>query len=144
MSKTIELSSLSFEGMAYEKNIKLHYDIKENITFLYDENNIKQLVEILLDNAIKHFVKNSKINIKLDSDNKCITLIVQNKGEGIPKGEEERIFERFYRVDKSRNRSEGRYGLGLAIAKNIVLNHNDKISASSSEGITTFKVLFKR
>ena len=144
LSKTIELSLLSFEGMAYEKNIKLHYDIKENITFLYDENNIKQLVEILLDNAIKHSVKSSKINIKLDSDNKYITLIVQNKGEGIPKGEEEKIFERFYRVDKSRNRSEGRYGLGLAIAKNIVLNHNGKISASSSDGITTFKVLFKR
>lgn len=144
LSKTIELSLLSFEGMAYEKNIKLHYDIKENITFLYDENNIKQLVEILLDNAIKHSVKNSKINIKLDSDNKYITLIIQNKGEGIPKGEEEKIFERFYRVDKSRNRSEGRYGLGLAIAKNIVLNHNGKISASSSDGITTFKVLFKK
>lgn len=70
--------------------------------------------------------------------------IVENEGEAIPKGEEEKIFERFYRVDKARSRKDNRYGLGLAIAKNIVLLHKGKIKASSMDGITTFQVKFKK
>lgn len=75
-------------------------------------------------------------------ENKKIFLTVTNRGEEIPKGEEEKIFERFYRIDKSRNRSEGRYGLGLAIAKSIVEQHKGQISASSANGRTTFCVRF--
>ena len=70
--------------------------------------------------------------------------IVEDEGEAIPKGEEEKIFERFYRVDKARSRKDNRYGLGLAIAKNIVLLHKGKIKASSMDGITTFQVKFKK
>lgn len=144
LSKVVELSTLTFEGKAFESNIKIDYDINPNIKMKMSENSIKQLVEILLDNAVKHSKEKSTINISLKEDNNLIELLVQNKGEAIPKGEEEKIFERFYRVDKSRNRDSNRYGLGLAIAKNIVLNHNGKISAYSSDGTTTFKILFKK
>ena len=144
LSKIIELSVLTFEGKAFEKNIKLNYDIKENINYKINSNDIKQLIEILLDNAIKHSDKNEVININLFETNNQIILNVSNKGEEIPNGSEEKIFERFYRVDKSRNRDENRYGLGLAIAKNIVTNHNGMISAKSKDGITTFKVIFKK
>lgn len=144
LSKIIELSVLTFEGKAFEKNIKLNYDIKENINYKINSNDIKQLIEILLDNAIKHSDKNEVININLLETNNQIILNVSNKGEEIPNGSEEKIFERFYRVDKSRNRDENRYGLGLAIAKNIVTNHNGTISAKSKDGITTFKVIFKK
>lgn len=144
LSKIIELSLLTFEGIAYEKKIKIDYNIKDNIKMSLNENNIKELMEILLDNAIKHSKENSKITVSLKEDNKNIELLVTNEGEGIPEGEEEKIFERFYRSDKSRNRRESRYGLGLAIAKNIVTNHNGIISAKSKEGHTTFKVLFKK
>ena len=82
--------------------------------------------------------------MQLNSDKSSIYLSITNKGEPIPQGEEEKIFERFYRVDVSRNRNENRYGLGLAIAKNIVLKHNGLISANSNNGYTTFKIIFKK
>ena len=143
LSKIVELSLLTFEGRAYEKDIKLNYDIEDNIFMLMDEDSIKELVEILLDNAIKHSKKKGIINISLKKDGQII-LLVENEGEAIPKGEEEKIFERFYRVDKARSRKDNRYGLGLAIAKNIVLLHKGKIKASSMDGITTFQVTFKK
>ena len=143
LSKAVELSLLTFEGRAFEKDIKLSYEIEDNINILMDEDSIKELVEILLDNAIKHSKKNGNIKVSLKKDSQ-VTLLVQNEGEPIPKGEEEKIFERFYRVDKSRNRKDNRYGLGLAIAKNIVLSHKGKIKASSLDGITTFQVTFKK
>lgn len=144
LSKAVELSVLTFEGRAFESNVKLEYNIPENIKMKMDENSIKQLIEILLDNAIKHAEKGSIINVNLLEENNSITILAKNKGEEIPKGEEEKIFERFYRKDKSRNRNDNRYGLGLAIAKNIVTNHNGKISAFSKDGITTFKILLKK
>lgn len=144
LSKVVELSVLTFEGKAYEKKIKLEYNIEENIITKFDENNIRQLVEILLDNAIEHSKKENTVYLSLCITDGHIKLEVTNEGSEIPKGEEEKIFERFYRVDKSRNRKTSRYGLGLAIAKNIVLNHNGEITASSKDNATTFKVLLKK
>lgn len=143
LSKIVELSLLTFEGRAYEKDIKFNYDIEDNIFMLMDEDSIKELVEILLDNAIKHSKKKGTINLSLKKGGQII-LLVENEGKAIPKGEEEKIFERFYRVDKARSRKDNRYGLGLAIAKNIVLLHKGKIKASSMDGITTFQVTFKK
>lgn len=143
LSKIVELSLLTFEGRAYEKDIKFNYDIEDNIFMLMDEDSIKELVEILLDNAIKHSKKKGTINLSLKKDEQII-LLVENEGEAIPKGEEEKIFKRFYRVDKARSGKDNRYGLGLAIAKNIVLLHKGKIKASSMDGITTFQVKFKK
>ena len=144
LSEIVELSLLAFEGRAYEENVKLKYDVQSNIYMSLDENSIKQLVEILLDNAIKHSLKGKIVNVILKVAGNDITLLVSNKGDTIPKEEEEKIFDRFYKIDKSRNRKKGTYGLGLAIAKNIVINHNGVISASSNHSITTFKVLFKK
>jgi len=144
LSKTIELSVLTFEGKAYEQKIKLKYNIERKIEMLYDENSIRELVEILLDNALKHSKIKKTINISLKEVSNHIEFTVTNEGDPIPPGEEEKIFERFYRVDKSRNRKENRYGLGLAIAKNIVTNHNGKITAQSENNLTTFKVQFKK
>lgn len=142
LSKLVEKSALTFESVMFEKGVTLSDNIQDNIMFNMNEYKIQQLVTILLDNAVKHSEKGSGILVELKQD-KDIILSVTNKGEGIPAGDEEKIFERFYRADESRNRNENRYGLGLAIAKNIVLSHNGTISAKSENGYTTFKAVFK-
>ena len=143
LSKLVEKSILPFESLAYEKNIKLDYEIGENILFKCNSEEIKELLSILLDNAMKHISKKGSIHVTLKNDRNAIVLEVMNSGNPIPIGEEEKIFERFYRIDKARNRNENRYGLGLAIAKCIVINHNGKIRAFSNNGYTTFKIIFK-
>lgn len=141
LSKTVELASLTFEGRALALNRKLSINIEEGISSKFDEDDIKQLVEILLDNALEHSFANSTIELTLKKENNKVVFEVVNEGEAITPGEEDRIFERFYRADKSRTGESNRYGLGLAIAKNIVENHNGKISAKSESGKTTFKVI---
>lgn len=142
LSKTVELAVLTFEGKAFESQVRLDYDIEPELQMPMLENSIRQLVEILLDNGVKHSAAGEDIKIRLYKENKKIFLTVTNRGEEISKGEEEKIFERFYRIDKSRNRSEGRYGLGLAIARSIAEQHKGRISASSAKGLTTFCVQF--
>ena len=105
---------------------------------------MNELVEILLDNALKHTDKRSTIEVELKSEGNNIILRIKDTGDVIPKGEEEKIFERFYRLDKSRNRKDNGYWLGLAIAKNIVVNHKGKIRAKSNGNETVFEVLFEK
>lgn len=144
LSKIVERSLLTFESLMFENKIKLTYNIEENINLNCNINQIKQLIAILLDNAIQHSKKNGEINVILEKEKNEIVLKVKNKGEEIPKEMQEKIFERFYRVDESRNRDNNRYGLGLAIAKNIVVNHNGKIYVQSESQYTTFIVKIKQ
>lgn len=144
LSKIIEKTSLTFESLIYENNLKLETNIEDNIIFNCNSDKIRELLGILLDNAIKHSLEESKITINLYNDKNNIILEVKNRGEPISKDEQEKIFDRFYRVDESRNRNNNRYGLGLAIAKNIVTSHNGKISVNCKDGYTTFKVIFKQ
>lgn len=143
LSKAALRGVLTFESLIFEKDIKLDYDIQENVILSCNSNQIKQLVSILIDNSIKHCSQNGEIIIKLKKEKGNIIFSVTNKGKEIPKEEREKIFERFYRADESRNRNDNRYGLGLAIAKNIVTNHNGIIQVNCENGYTTFKVIIK-
>ena len=144
LSDIIESSILTFESLFYDNKIKLKYDITPNIKMLCNEDLIIELMSILIDNAIKHCSEKGKVFVNLYKKNKEIILEVKNTGLPIKKEDEEKIFERFYKVDTSRNRNSNNYGLGLAIAKNIVERHNGEIKAHSDDGYTTFKVTWNQ
>ena len=140
LSKEVQMSIAVFESMIYEKDIKLETNINEGILFNGDKEDIKHIVSIILDNAIKHTEKEGKIIVNVQKEKSDVKIEIKNQGEPIPEEEQEKIFERFYRVDKSRNRNEKRYGLGLSIAKGLEEKYNGTIKATSSDGFTSFIV----
>ena len=142
LSKEIKISVSVFESMIYEKELVLETNIEDNIYFNGDKEDIKHIVSIILDNAIKHTDKNGKIIVNAKKEKNDIRIEIKNQGLPIAEADQEKIFERFYRVDKSRNRNEKRYGLGLSIAKGIVDKYGGEIKARSKDGFTTFSVKF--
>lgn len=143
ISKIIESMLLMFDAVIYENKIDLESNITRDIFINGHQESIKKLFSIIMDNAIKHTNKNGKITVSLLSDKNKIKMIIKNTGEGIPSEHLEKIFERFYRVDSSRVRETGGYGLGLSIAKSIVKQHKGKIYAQSKENqYTSFFVEF--
>ncbi len=143
ISKLINNVLLTFEAVLFENNIELSSNIEEDVILKGDKENIKKVFIILLDNAIKYTNKSGKIDVELRQDKNKVKLKVRNTGEGIKKEDLDKIFERFYRVDTSRARETGGYGLGLSIAKSIVESHKGKIYAESNIGKdTTFIIEF--
>jgi len=142
ISKIVNKICLTFDSIAYEKSLRIVPNIEDGIMLKCIKDDIEKLISILIDNAIKHGYKNTDIIVNLYKK-KDIVLEVINTGDSINKEDELKIFERFYRVDKSRNRSDNRYGLGLSIAKTIVNNHNGIIKATSNSDKVIFKVEFK-
>ena len=140
LSKEVQMAVSSFESMIYEKKIELETNISEGIEFNGDKEDIKHIISIILDNAIKHTDENGKIIVNTLKEKNDIKIEIKNQGEPIPEEEREKIFERFYRVDKARNRNEKRYGLGLSIAKGIVEKYKGTISVSCKDGFTSFVV----
>lgn len=137
-------SEISFEGIFVEKGITLESSIAPDIKVHGNSDMIKQLIDILLDNAQKYSYENTISHISLtNTDHHKCCLMVSNQGIPIPADELTNIFLRFYRTDKSRSR-DGSFGLGLSIAANIVKQHNGKIWAESANGMNTFYVEFRR
>lgn len=128
-----------------ERNEKiLSVSIEEGLNIVGDDKSLRQLVGILLDNAIKYSADKGKIKVSLNKKGKKIILEVFNQAENIPKGNLEILFERFYRMDASRNSETGGSGIGLSVAKAIVNSHKGKIYAYSEDGKSlTIKIEFK-
>lgn len=140
VSKETEMTISMFESMAYERNVKLSSKIQENIMINGNKEDIEHILSTLIDNAIKHTESGNEVIVELSKEKNELIIQVKNEGKEIPKKEREKIFERFYRIDKSRNRNEKRYGLGLAIAKSTVKKYNGNIKVLYKDGFTIFKV----
>jgi two-component system phosphate regulon sensor histidine kinase PhoR len=95
---------------------------------------IKQVLINLIDNAIKYTPAGGKITVRVEKEGDKVYFSVKDNGMGIPQADQERIFERFYRVDKARSRELGGTGIGLSIVRNIVKHHGSEIQVKSREG----------
>ena len=140
LSDTVSTMALSFEPVTFEHGLRLDTDIEPGVGLSGNEQQIKQLISILLDNAVKYTEPGKMIQLRLKKEQNQAELSVYNEGASIRAEEKNHLFERFYRVDPSR--SQPGYGLGLSIAKMIAENHHGKITVDNRNGGVVFTVSF--
>ena len=129
---------------AEKKDIVIDEELPKRVEIHADEQKIRQLILILVDNAVKYTPEHGCISVCVQEDRGSVKLSVSDTGIGIAPEHQERIFERFYRVDKARSRRMGGNGLGLAIAREIVEAHGGSIAVESEPGKgTTFHIRLK-
>ena len=121
-------------GYLPEENKKRVNFESVDIDFLIDPDDFSMIVRNLLRNACNYSEQNKKIDVNLFFDNYEIVLSIQDRGRGISKADQDRIFERFYRVDKGRSRALGGTGIGLSIVKHAVERNNGDIQVKSNLG----------
>ena len=138
-SELVRDAVLSFQLLYEEKGQTLQNAIPEGITLQGSERHLYQVLDVLLDNALKYSVAEGHTNVELKRIGHSCLLTVSNTGEPISKEDLKNIFKRFYRADKARSLN-GSYGLGLSIAESIVEAHKGKIWAASEPGYNTFFV----
>lgn len=142
-----ELSASVVERMkpvAAKKNISLNV-VGGNATITGVTKIIEEMIENLVDNAIKYNKENGTVDVLITSSDKTCELVVRDTGIGIPQQEQSRVFERFYCVDKSHSKLVGGTGLGLSIVKHAAIYHNAKIELTSElDKGTTIKIIFNK
>jgi two-component system phosphate regulon sensor histidine kinase PhoR len=124
------------EQKASKRKMNIHFYYEKDKTFrtIADKDKIFRVCQNLISNAIKYNNDGGEVQVNLKTNKNNITVEVKDNGKGIPAEDLKRIFERFYRVDKSRSREGGGTGLGLSIVKHILEGHKSKISVSSTLG----------
>jgi two-component system phosphate regulon sensor histidine kinase PhoR len=134
------------EAHARLKDIELSFDDGGNgSAVLGEEEALTQVVDNLLDNALKYTPKGGSVHVSLRAEEERVVLCVRDTGIGIPPSDLERIFERFYRVDKARSRELGGTGLGLSIVKHLVTSLEGELGVTSEEGVgSEFTVILNR
>ena len=140
LSRLVDGEALPFESVAFEKGLVLNTNITSNIGVVGNSTQLKQIVSILLDNAIRHSKEQGEVWLTLTKEHGFAKLSVINKGDEIPEEQRTKIFERFYRVDTARNSEDKHYGLGLAIAKAIATSHKGHIEVGCFNGFVEFRV----
>lgn len=127
-------------------NTAINFDPGEKPIYVHgDEDLIIQIMINLLDNAVNYSPDGTSVNVKMNDTEKEVKVSVADRGEGIPEKDKQRVFERFYRVDKARSRKTGGTGLGLSIVKHLVEDHGGRVGVESSvgEGSTFYFILPK-
>lgn len=125
---------MSFQNIAKTQNKIVISKIQPMLTYHGDEKSIRQLISILLDNALKYSNQGSEIVVSVEKQGKGIQFSIFNETESLEKERLDKLFDRFYRMEQSRNTQTGGYGIGLSIAKAVVTAHKGKITASSQDG----------
>lgn len=137
----VELIMKRLRPIAQKRDVELVYESVRPVTAAVDEVKLTLAISNLVENAIKYNKEHGWAKVKLDADHQFFTIEVADFGIGIPEESLEHIYERFYRVDKSRSREIGGTGLGLAITRNAIIMHRGSIKVVSEEGVgTTFTV----
>ena len=141
MNELLEQILKRLRPIAGKKNVELIFESFRPVTAEADEVKLTLALSNLIENAIKYNIEDGWVRVSLNADHKFFFVKVADSGIGIPEGEEDLIFERFYRVDKARSRETGGTGLGLSITKNVILMHRGAIKVYSKENEgTTFTV----
>lgn len=125
----------SLELKSQEKNITINIPSDSTLTVYADRAKISQVLVNLINNSINYGNEGGRTNIRVYEMNDLILVEVSDNGPGIDENDMPRLFERFYRIEKSRTRNEGGSGLGLAIAKHIIESHNQTITVRSTVGL---------
>lgn len=136
LSEIVQESVDEFQAVANNKSITIQYD-GESVISCVDKGLIREMSDNLLQNAIRYNKTNGMVWVRVATINNHPVLSVKDNGIGIPKEHQKRVFERFYRVDKSRSRETGGTGLGLAIVKHIAEIHSAEIRLNSTPGAGT-------
>ncbi|WP_057490350.1 sensor histidine kinase [Streptococcus orisasini] len=139
LSKICEEMILSYESLAYEEGKLIEDQIADDVWVLGQESQLKQLITILLDNAIKYSLDKSVIHISLKQEKKKAVLQVSNPSQAYSEEVMDNLFERFYQAEGSRH-STSSFGLGLAIAKGIVKHHQGQVKAWQDKGAMFLEV----
>ena len=134
-SDVVSETAASFQALAQTQNKALVCNIQPMLSLTGNEKAIRQLVNILLDNAMKYSPQEGTVSITVQKQGRQLRLTVYNTTETyVPKERLNMIFERFYRMDSSRSSQTGGYGIGLSVAKAIVTAHDGKITAATRDG----------
>lgn len=137
-SRLVTGGTLPFESLAYERGLTLKCSVQEGIFLYGNADQLGQLISIFIDNAISHSKESGTVSVSLILEHGAAVFSVTNEGDEIAPEQREVIFERFYRGDDARTGEDGRYGLGLAIAKAVVHSHKGRIAVECSNGTTLF------
>lgn len=134
LSDVVSDAAQPFQAVAKAQSKTFSADVQPMLSLHGDEKSIRKLVSILLDNAMKYSPEGGTVALSLKKTGRQTLLSVTNTAENMEKGDQDRLFDRFYRADASRNSETGGFGLGLAIAKAVVESHKGKIHAWSDDG----------
>lgn len=145
ISQVMESTILPMEVVAYEQGKRIVTDIEEEVSFVGDEEGIRKMIGALMENALKYSREKTSINARLYSKGDFITIEIYNEGIGVTKDQKEKLFDKFYRVDDSRQRETGGHGIGLSIVQSIVDMHKGKIIVKSVPNeYIVFKIILPR
>ncbi len=134
LSAAARETAQSFEAVAQHRQKTYTAEIEEGVFYEGDESAIRQLLSLLIDNAMKYSNENGSVAVRLKRAGRSVHLQVENTVDDMEKGDKSEFFERFYRADASRNSATGGHGIGLSVAKAIVTAHKGKISAVCPDG----------